>query len=297
MDADRRRDIGQVVLEPRRDDLVVPARHLRREAVEGVAAHAVQAHRPHARRHLGVAGHDHAAFAGRDRLVGVEAEHRRVGVERADQAAAAGRRQRMRRVLDHAQAAAPGDGEDRRHVGRQAAVVDRDHRLGLGRDRMLDLVRVDVERRRIDVDQLDVGAEVANDLGSGGEGVRRRDHLVARADAAGFERQVQPRRRRVDGERLQRGVAEKRAEVVLEALGLRAGRDPARAQRVDDLGDLGLADVGQRERKERWLAHGFAASRPSTTRCFALAPATALRSIAWSSVTRRPPFATASASR
>ncbi len=89
----------------------------------------------------------------------------------------------------------------RRHVGGQAGVVHRDDGLGARRDRRLDRVRVDVQRGRVDVDQLHVGAEVAHHLGGGGEGVRGGDDLVAGADAQRLERQVQPGGGRVDGER------------------------------------------------------------------------------------------------
>ena len=103
------------------------------------------------------------------------------------------------------------------------------------------------QRRRVDVDQPHVGAEVAHDLGGGGEGVGGGDDLVARADAQRLEREVQAGGGRIDGQRLQRPVAEEGAEVVLEALGLGAGGEPAGAQRVDHLGDLLLADLGQGE--------------------------------------------------
>ena len=154
-------------------------------------------------------------------------------------------------VFDHLQAVALRDGQDGRHVGRQAGVVHRQDRLGARRDRRLDGEAVDVQRGRVDVDQLHVGAEVAHHLGRGGEGVRGGDDLVAGADADGLERQVQPGGGRVDGQAVQAGIAEKGREVGLEALGLGPGGDPARPQRVDDFGDLFLADVGQREGQER----------------------------------------------
>jgi hypothetical protein len=49
-------------------------------------------------------------------------------------------------------------------------------------------------------------------------------------------------------------VAQEGGEVLLEARGLGAGGDPARAQRVDHFGDLLLADLGQREGQERAAA-------------------------------------------
>jgi hypothetical protein len=67
-----------------------------------------------------------------------------------------------------------------------------------------------------------------------------------------------PAMRRVDGECLQRRIAEELDEVFLEALGLRPGRHPARAQRVDDLGNFFFANLWQRERQE-WelVGHGI----------------------------------------
>jgi hypothetical protein len=82
------------------------------------------------------------------------------------------------------------------------------------------------------------------------EGVRRGDHLVAGADAQGLEGEVQAGGRRVDGERLQARVAEEGAEVVFEALRLGPGGEPAGTQRVDDLGDLGVADFRTGEGQE-----------------------------------------------
>ena len=198
-----------------------------------------------------IARHDHPAFARGDRLVGVEAEDRGVGTERADEPAFARRGKRMRSVFHHFQAVTPSDAEDGRHVGGQTAVVHGNDRLRLRRHGALDLVRIDAERRRVDVDQLHVGTEIANHLGGGGESVRGRDHLVARADAERFEREMQASGGRVDGQRLQRRVAEEGGEVVFEALGLRAGGEPARAQGVDHLGDLFFADLGQRKGQER----------------------------------------------
>ena len=174
---------------------------------------------------------------------------------------AAGGGQRVRRVFHHLQAvAARTCASSAGMSAAQAAVVHRDHGLGAWRDGRLDRGDVDAHRGRVDVDQHHVGAQVAHHLGGGGEGVGGGDHLVARPDAQRLERQVQPRGGGVDGHRVQPvGSPRKASEVVFEALGLRAGGDPAGAQRVHHFGDLFLADVGQRERQERgvgFLGHG-----------------------------------------
>ena len=70
---DRRREVRQVVLEPGRLDLVVPAAG-GRVALPGVAADAVEAHRPRPVGERRVVGREHPALAGRDRLGRVEAE-------------------------------------------------------------------------------------------------------------------------------------------------------------------------------------------------------------------------------
>ena len=72
-----------------------------------------------------------------------------------------------------------------------AVEVDRQDRLGARRDGGLDVGRVDRERRRVDVDEHRRGAAVVDGRHGGDERVRRRDDLVAGADAGGQQRQVQ----------------------------------------------------------------------------------------------------------
>jgi hypothetical protein len=211
-----------------------------------------------ARGHLGVARHQHAALARRHGLVGVEAEHGGVAVQRADELPAVGGGQRMGRVLHHLQAVPLRDGQDGRHVGRQTAVMHRHHALGARRDGRLQRRGADAVGGRVDVHQLHVRAQVARHLGAGGEGVGGGDDLVARAHAHRFQRQVQAGGGGIDGDGLQRRVAQEFGEGGLEALGLGPGGDPAGAQGVHHLGDLFLADLGQGEGQKRQLvgAHG-----------------------------------------
>ena len=104
--AERRRDVGHVVLVADVLDLVVP-RAARGVAVPGGPADPVQRHQPGAIGDGGVVGHEHPAFAGRDRLRGIE----RVGADRPersrriDRRAADPARERVGGVLDDRDAA------------------------------------------------------------------------------------------------------------------------------------------------------------------------------------------------
>jgi hypothetical protein len=57
------------------------------------------------------------------------------------------------RVLDHAQAVAPGDREDRVEIGRLAVEMHRQDRPRARRDRRLDPAGIDVEGRGIGLDR------------------------------------------------------------------------------------------------------------------------------------------------
>src|SRR5205085_7116227 len=72
----------------------------------------------------------------------------------------------MRRVFDHDEFVFAGDGVDGAHVARDPAEVDGDDRFGSRRDGALDLLRVDVERVELDVDEY--GRGVCRDGGRGG---------------------------------------------------------------------------------------------------------------------------------
>ena len=133
-----------------------------------------------------------------------------------------------------------------------------------------------------------VRLEVLDDLGRRRKGMGRRDDLVAGPDAHRLEPQVQRRRRGVDRHRLDL-TAEVRRELVLELFCLGAGRQPARAQGVQDLRDLLLADLGESEGQEGLLVRGHASlAREGRLRPSSSAPRTA----AWSRIRMaisRPP--------
>ena len=67
--------------------------------------------------------------------------------------------------------------------------MDRDDRPRSRRDRRFDQCGVDVVGIGLDVDEHRLGAGAPDGAGGGEEGVRRRDHFVAGADAAGQQRQ------------------------------------------------------------------------------------------------------------
>ena len=67
-----------------------------------------------------------------DDLVLAERERRRVAAERADRAAAVGGAVRLRAVLDDDEVVLGGQGDERVHVDRPAAQVDRDDGAGAG---------------------------------------------------------------------------------------------------------------------------------------------------------------------
>src|SRR5262249_57179994 len=86
------------------------------------------------------------------------------------------------------------------------------------------------------------GGGVGHRLGRRREGGGGGDDVGTCPDGEAPERGVKGGGARRHGERL--GYAQQGGELLLEASSLRARGDPARAERVDDLGDLFLADRG-----------------------------------------------------
>ncbi len=78
-------------------------------------------------------------------------------------------------------------------VGRVTGIVDRQDGPGPRSDRRGDGVRVDQERRRVDVGEARLGARVEDRIGRGHEGQRRSDRLVARPQTGGGRRAVEGR--------------------------------------------------------------------------------------------------------
>ena len=108
----------------------------------------------------------------------MEGECGQVG-SRADRAAAVGRPRRAGRVLDDGDAARIAERPHRVEVRRDACLVHQDHRAGAVGQQRLDRGRGQVQRRRVDVGEHRLGADVACRVRGGDEGQRRHDDLVA----------------------------------------------------------------------------------------------------------------------
>jgi hypothetical protein len=124
--------------------------------------------------------------------------------------------------------------------------VHRNQRAGAKRDGLGGGRRIQVHRDRVDVGEHRCGAGVNDDVGRGTEGERRRHHLVAGADAAGQQREMQRRGARVHGDGMRR--PDIRREGLLELPDARTGGQPSRLERRDDLGYFVTAQVGRCER-------------------------------------------------
>lgn len=146
----------------------------------------------------------------------------------------------LRGILDHRNAMPVGDRQDRIHIGQPTVQMHRDDGPGARRDGALDHGRVDVEGPRIGIDQHRRCAGIADGGDRRDEGHRRGDHLIARPDAEGEQRQVQRRRARVQRDRLARPAIG--GEAALEGLDARAG-------------DIGAARQGLEHRGIEFLAN------------------------------------------
>ena len=95
---------------------------------------------------------------------------------------------RLRAVFQHRELTVLGNLHDRVHVAGMAEDVHRQDRLGFRAEPFDDAVRIDAESVRPDIDEHRRGADHAHRLGTGEEGPRRGDDLVARADTQRAQR-------------------------------------------------------------------------------------------------------------
>ena len=190
-------------------------------------------------RDLRVLGHERTALDRGDVLGDVERERREVA-ERADPAPAPLRPDRVRRVLNHPQPVAVAQLSEPVHVDRAPREVDRHDRPRAWRDCGLGGVQVDQPGSGNGIDEHRGGSSVLDRVRRRDEGHRGDQNLVPGPDAEHLQGEDQ--RCGARGQAPALGHAEVIGEHPLEALHLGAGPDPARTERVDDLGDLLLAD-------------------------------------------------------
>jgi hypothetical protein len=100
---------------------------------------------------------------------------------------------------------------------------------------------------------------VLDDVGAGDEGDRRQDDLVAAADRGQAQRDGQAGRARAEADDV--WGREVRAQVAFELGDLRPGDQPARPDRVGDLGQLGVPDDGLGDTQEVGAQRPLAAGR------------------------------------
>jgi hypothetical protein len=247
VDADARLDVGHVELEARLLDLVVlePGVGV---ALPGAEAQPVQGEPLDTRGDLLVGGRQGAALEGGDVLGHVERVGREVAVA-ADRRAAPLGADRVRGVLDDMDTVLGGDLPEPIEVDRPSREVDRHYGARTRSDRGLDRVEVDqAGAARLAVDQHRRRPAVLDGVGRGDEGHRRHEHLVARLDVERLQRQDQ--RRGAGRDAADVGRADVILKCALEAADLRTGAHPTATHRVDDLGDLIVADVGLAEDEE-----------------------------------------------
>ncbi len=225
--------IGQSVVIAQIRHLVVPGTG--RRALVVISAEPVVPKTPHQLGQRLVAGGDHSAFAGGDRLDRVEAEGGQVG-QAAHRLAPLGGPQGMRSVVDQDEIVLSGDPPERPVVARLAGEVDRDDRPRPGGDPNLDLGRVQEQGLGVHVGEDGRSPLIDHAIGGGRKRDRRHDHLVPRPDPQSEHRRVQRRRPAADGHPV--GRAHVPGHCPLKALHRRAGGQPLGPQHRGDQLDI-----------------------------------------------------------
>jgi len=154
------------------------------------------------------------------------------------------------------------------HIGGQPSEMNRENSPVTGRNGGFDLRGIEVERKRVYIDQDGPGVEVADDLGGGGKGKGGSDDFITGFEADGFECQMHGGGAGVDGD----GVfgTDIGGKVLLELASLGAGGDPARADGFGDFVDFVFVSVWEGEGKVGGTRHmdgcGLAARQESVER-------------------------------
>ena len=166
----------------------------------------------------------------------------------SDGLAVPARADRVRGVLDDRDPVAHAEPGELVDVDGPAAEVHRDERARARSREVVGVREVDEPRPRVAVDEDRRRAAMLDDVCAGGERVGRDEHLVAGSDVEEHEGERHP-----GGARVQ-AAHERRLDVVrqqlLEPRDLRPARQPAGAQGVEDLLDLGRAEIRARDAEE-----------------------------------------------
>src|ERR1700732_181193 len=273
--AERGCNVSHVVFEARRNDVIGPRGANLMKTVESVTVEAMTPHESGARGNLWIARDEYPAFARGNRFVGVEAEDAGIRTPATDEATIAMGGKRVGRVLDNLQPVAVCKVQHRVHVAGKAAEMDGHDRLAIWRQVALSIGAVDDVRSWLDVDELDLRAEIAHYLRSRREGQRRQEHTVARSNATGLRSKMQPGGPGVHGDGFD-AAAEKRRELLLEFAGFGACGQPAGAQDGGDRFDLIRGDrrpeEGNVHYAPRWRL--LSCRRRACSRCPQRTPAT-----------------------
>ena len=188
--------------------------------VEVLRRRAVRAQQAHARGERGVVRRDEPGVAERAEVLRREEAERGERAQPADGTERGARADRLRGVLDEAQPVRGGERLQRRHRARLTEEVHREDQLRLRGDRPLDLRDVEVERRRVDVDEDGHGAEARDAACRREEAERRGDDLVAGPEIERHQRDEERVGAARDADRVL--DAEVRGDGALEGLDLRA---------------------------------------------------------------------------
>ncbi len=203
---------------------------------------------------LGIIGDDHAAFPGRDLLVGIKSKHSGIG-DRPYFSSVIFGADGLAGVFNHSQAMASRYVEKRSHLGGSTERVNNEDGARFRRDRCFYFFWIEIERGRVDVDENGSRPFHANDVGCGDERERRNDDLVTRANAETADAKMQSAGAGVDGDRV---IG---SNIIgggtLKCFQFGAEAELRRAQNIDNRFDLGLCDGWSRQRNAN-RRHGFA---------------------------------------
>ena len=134
-------------------------------------------------------------------------------------------------------------GEQRVVIAHDAAQIHGDDGFRARRDEAFELGIVHLIAAGRHIAQHRRGAYVADGRAAGGIGVGARDNLVAGPDAQRAQGALKRRGGRTQA-RYAFG-AQKIGQLALKLLRFRTGGNPAAAQRIDNLGDFRLGDIGR----------------------------------------------------